>query len=115
MHSPSTCTFARPEVRAARSPTEPPPPSNRWSARLVHGAQAPDQRFPVRASVQHCRVSWHRLLTAPDSEILANVRQQAALLPANLPVVADDLEAGTIVVLGRRRMRIRSLPNGRSS
>jgi predicted nuclease of predicted toxin-antitoxin system len=35
---------------------------------------------------------------------------QAALLIANLPHAARDLEAGAIVVLGRGRMRIRPLP-----
>lgn len=35
---------------------------------------------------------------------------QAALLVANLPHAARDLEAGAIVVLGRGRMRIRPLP-----
>jgi hypothetical protein len=33
-----------------------------------------------------------------------------ALLTANLPVVADHLEAGAIVTIARGRMRIRSLP-----
>jgi len=32
------------------------------------------------------------------------------LLKANLPAVADDLEAGAIVTIARGRMRIRSLP-----
>ena len=32
------------------------------------------------------------------------------LLTANLPAVADDLEAGAIVTIARGRMRIRSLP-----
>lgn len=36
--------------------------------------------------------------------------EQAALLAANLPVVADDLEAGAVVTIARGRMRIRSLP-----
>ena len=36
--------------------------------------------------------------------------RQAALLTANLPAVADDLEAGAIVTIARGRMRIRSLP-----
>jgi hypothetical protein len=34
----------------------------------------------------------------------------SALLAANLPVVADDLEAGAIAIIARGRMRIRSLP-----
>lgn len=41
--------------------------------------------------------------------------QQALLLTANLPQVAEDLERGAVVVLGRRRIRIRSLPIDRSS
>ena len=36
--------------------------------------------------------------------------EQAALLVANLPVVAGDLEAGAIVTIARGRMRVRSLP-----
>jgi hypothetical protein len=35
----------------------PPPPLKRWSAPLVHRAQAPDQRFRVRTSVWNCRFS----------------------------------------------------------
>ena len=36
--------------------------------------------------------------------------QHAALLLANLPVVLGELESGAIVVLGRDRIRVRSLP-----
>jgi predicted nuclease of predicted toxin-antitoxin system len=36
--------------------------------------------------------------------------EQGALLAANLPAVADDLEAGAIVTIARGRIRIRSLP-----
>lgn len=36
--------------------------------------------------------------------------EQAAVLAANLPVVADDLEAGAVVTIARGRMRVRSLP-----
>jgi len=36
--------------------------------------------------------------------------QQPALWAANLPAVAEDLEAGSIVTVERSRMRIRSLP-----
>jgi predicted nuclease of predicted toxin-antitoxin system len=36
--------------------------------------------------------------------------EQAALLAANLPAVAADLEAGAVVTIARGRMRIRSLP-----
>ncbi|MDQ6750388.1 MAG: DUF5615 family PIN-like protein [Actinomycetota bacterium] len=35
---------------------------------------------------------------------------QVALLAANLPALADDLEAGSIVVLEPDRIRIRALP-----
>ena len=35
---------------------------------------------------------------------------QASLLATNLPAVADDLEVGAIVTIGRGRMRVRSLP-----
>ncbi len=40
--------------------------------------------------------------------------QQAALLIANLPQVAEDLERGAVVVIGRRRLRVRNLPFERS-
>lgn len=36
--------------------------------------------------------------------------QQAALLAANLPVVADELKTGALVSIARGRVRIRSLP-----
>jgi predicted nuclease of predicted toxin-antitoxin system len=36
--------------------------------------------------------------------------QQAALLVANLPAVADQLKAGALVSIARGRMRLRSLP-----
>ena len=57
MHGATTSTFALTEVLAAREPTEPPPPLERWSARLVHGVQPADQRFRVRASVRSRRLS----------------------------------------------------------
>lgn len=39
-----------------------------------------------------------------------SVGQQTVLLTANLAEVAEDLERGAVVVLGRRRIRIRDLP-----
>lgn len=36
--------------------------------------------------------------------------QQAALLAANLPAVADDLKTGALVTIARGRVRMRSLP-----
>lgn len=36
--------------------------------------------------------------------------QQAALLAANLPAVADELGTGALVTIARGRVRIRSLP-----
>ncbi|MGH8918203.1 MAG: DUF5615 family PIN-like protein, partial [Acidimicrobiales bacterium] len=41
--------------------------------------------------------------------------EQAVLLAANLPQVADDLGRGAVVVLGRQRVRVRDLPIERSS
>ncbi|MHB1784401.1 MAG: DUF5615 family PIN-like protein [Acidimicrobiales bacterium] len=40
--------------------------------------------------------------------------QQTALVTANLPQVAEDLDRGAVVVLGRHRIRIRNLPIERS-
>jgi len=36
--------------------------------------------------------------------------QQAALLAANLPAVADELKTGALVTIARGRVRVRSLP-----
>jgi predicted nuclease of predicted toxin-antitoxin system len=41
--------------------------------------------------------------------------EQAALLAANLPAVAEDLERGAIVSLTRRHLRVRQLPIARRS
>ncbi len=41
--------------------------------------------------------------------------EQAALLAANLPAVAEDLERGAIVSLTRRHLRVRQLPIERRS
>lgn len=38
--------------------------------------------------------------------------EQAAMILANLPTIADDLDVGAIVVLGERTLRIRRLPLG---
>ena len=40
--------------------------------------------------------------------------QQATLLAANLPAVADELEAGAVVSMMRGRLRVRPLPVRRS-
>ena len=56
-----------------------------------------------------------RRTTRPSAVLLRSADrlapdEQAALLAANLPVVAGDLEAGAVVTIARGRMRIRSLP-----
>lgn len=38
--------------------------------------------------------------------------EQAGLLPANLPLVHDDLETGAVVVIGGASLRVRRLPIG---
>jgi predicted nuclease of predicted toxin-antitoxin system len=38
------------------------------------------------------------------------VQQQAAMLVANLSLLAHDIDAGSIVVFGRARIRVRRLP-----
>lgn len=38
------------------------------------------------------------------------IEEQAAMLVANLLSIADDLKAGSIVVFGRARIRVRRLP-----
>jgi hypothetical protein len=57
MHASLTSRFVESVTRGVRYGLEPPPPLKRWSARLVHRAQAPDQRLRVRASVRRCRFS----------------------------------------------------------
>jgi hypothetical protein len=52
-----TSEFATVEARSRRKLMIPPPPLKRWSARLVHRARAPGQRFRVRTSVWICRFS----------------------------------------------------------
>jgi predicted nuclease of predicted toxin-antitoxin system len=47
------------------------------------------------------------LLRSPDH---LTPDQQAALLAANLPAVADGLKKGALVSIARGRLRIRSLP-----
>ena len=56
-HEALTSDFIGSVTRTVRDGLDPPPPSNRWSARLVHRAQAPGQRFRVRTSVRNCRFS----------------------------------------------------------
>ncbi|MHB1931345.1 MAG: DUF5615 family PIN-like protein [Acidimicrobiales bacterium] len=41
--------------------------------------------------------------------------EQSMLLIGNLPAVTADLDAGAVVVIDRRRMRVRRLPIERSS
>jgi len=38
--------------------------------------------------------------------------EQAQIILDNLPAVAEDLDAGAVVVLGDRTLRIRRLPLG---
>jgi predicted nuclease of predicted toxin-antitoxin system len=53
--------------------------------------------------------------TAPSLVLLRSAdpmtpREQVALLLANLPTVADDLEAGAVASLGGNHLRVRPLP-----
>ncbi len=57
MHGAATSVFAAPEDRAARNATVPPPPLKRSSARLVHRARVPDQRFLVRLNARRRGIS----------------------------------------------------------
>jgi predicted nuclease of predicted toxin-antitoxin system len=49
------------------------------------------------------------LLTARSADRLTPA-QQAALLAANLPAVADELKTGAVATIARGRIRVRSLP-----
>lgn len=44
--------------------------------------------------------------------MLRQAEAQVAVLLANLPGIAQDLERGSIVVIEETRVRIRSLPTG---
>ena len=69
------------------------------SADTEFGELLAGSRGAVRPSVVLLRSADH---LTPD--------QQAALLAANLPAVADELKAGALVSIARGRLRIRSLP-----
>jgi predicted nuclease of predicted toxin-antitoxin system len=69
------------------------------SADTDFGELLATSRGAVRPSVVLLRSADH---LTPD--------QQAALLVANLPAVADELKTGALVSIARGRLRMRSLP-----
>jgi predicted nuclease of predicted toxin-antitoxin system len=46
----------------------------------------------------------------PSVVLLLTPDQQATMVAANLPAVADELEAGAVVSMMRGRLRVRPLP-----
>lgn len=66
-----------------------------------------DSDFAAMLALGGARVPSVLLLRSADH---MRPPEQADLLIANLPAVTEDLEAGAIVSLNRRHMRIRELP-----
>lgn len=81
----------------------------------VFRAARGDRRVLVTADADFGALLAATNATAPSVVLLRSSDdltpgQQTFLLTANLPAVADDLEQGAVVVLGRRRIRVRDLP-----
>ncbi len=84
---------------------------------VVMAAARAEQRVLVSADTDFGAILARTQATSPSFILIrraANERptEQAGLLMGNLDAVADDLDAGAIVVLGDRTLRIRPLPIG---
>ena len=82
---------------------------------LVMATARAEQRTLVSADTDFGTILARTAATNPSLLLMrraANQRpaQQAALIIGNLDVVADDLDAGAVVVLGENTVRIRRLP-----
>ncbi len=82
---------------------------------VVLGAARDDRRVLVTLDTDFGALVAHSGAALPSVVLFrGNVSRrpatQAALLLANLPQVADDLEEGAVVVIGDDRVRVRRLP-----
>jgi len=66
-----------------------------------------DADFGALLALRHLAKPSFVLLRSADH---LTSRQQADLLLANLPALADDLEAGATATFARGRLRVRRLP-----
>ena len=83
------------------------------SAILEH-ARA-ENRVLISADTDFSSLLAHSHATSPSIVLIRRLTgrraaDQFALIEANLPGVADDLEAGAVIVLGDYRVRVRRLP-----
>lgn len=82
---------------------------------VVLGAARDDRRVLVTLDTDFGALVAHSGAALPSvvlfrGNISRRPATQAALLLANLPQVADDLEEGSVVVIGDDRVRVRRLP-----
>lgn len=82
---------------------------------VVIGRAAAENRVLVSADTDFGTLLARTAATAPSFVLIRRAAgrrasEQARLLTDNLPVVADDLEAGAVVVLGEDSLRIRRRP-----
>jgi predicted nuclease of predicted toxin-antitoxin system len=82
---------------------------------VVLGRAAEDERVVVTLDTDFGALVAHSHAVIPSivlfrGNVTRRTDSQASLLLANLDAVADDLQAGAIVVIGDGRLRVRRLP-----
>jgi predicted nuclease of predicted toxin-antitoxin system len=82
---------------------------------VVLGRAAEDERVLVTLDTDFGALVAHSHAVIPSivlfrGNVTRRTDSQASLLLANLDAVADDLQAGAIVVIGDGRLRVRRLP-----
>lgn len=73
---------------------------------------AAEERVIISADTDFSRMLALRQGSHPSVVLLRRPEEQVAVLVANLPDVAGDLERGSIGVIEETRVRVRSLPIG---
>lgn len=82
---------------------------------IILGRAVEDQRVLITLDTDFGALVAHSQATVPSivlfrGEVTRRPERQAAMLLANLDVIAEELDAGAIVVIGDDRLRIRRLP-----